>query len=124
MKVKMYYWWSVRVRASKPDKAGSDKTEGLGVSVVRDALLVLSKRQLDRELEVVENNEAGLISLLLLLEGAVRLYHGYAQDGGEMWLVVAGDRQGKFEIFLALLRAEHRGEARELVIQQQQISSE
>ena len=68
----------------KPDKARSDEAECLGVSVVRDAALVLGKRQLDRELEVVENNEAALVSLLLLLEGPVALNHWNAQYGGEM----------------------------------------
>ena len=84
-------------------------------------MLELSKRELDPELEVVENHEAALVSLLLLLEGGVRLYHGYDQHGGEMGLVVAGDSEGKFEIFLTFLRAVHRGQAGELVVQQQQI---
>ena len=106
----------------KPDKTRSDETESLRVSVVGDAALRLSEGHLDLELEVVENNEAALVSLLLLLEGAVGLYHGNAEYGGEMRLVVAGDSEGKFEIFLALLRAEHRGEAGELVVQQEQIS--
>ena len=86
-------------------------------------MLVLIKRQLDPELEVVENHEAALVSLLLLLEGGVGLYHGYDEQGGEVGLVVAGDSEGKFEIFLTFLGAEHRGETGELVVEQQQIPS-
>ena len=84
-------------------------------------MLVLIKRQLDPELEVVENHEAALVSLLLLLEGGVGLYHGYDEQGGEVGLVVAGDSEGKFEIFFTFLRAVHRGQAGELVVQQQEV---
>ena len=117
------HWWYDRYKVLQPDKARSDETESLRVSEVRDATLVLSEGQLDRELEVVENNEAALVSLLLLLEGPLGLHHGDAQDGGEVGLVSAGDGEGKFEIFLTFLGAEHRGETGELVVEQQQIPS-